>query len=188
MINLSRSVSAGAPIISEIERRSGQQISACYQCGRCTSTCAGSFAFDYSPHRLMRLLQFGMVEEVLRSRTAQLCLDCMTCSLRCPMSIDVAAVIDTAKAIADEMGFKDTERDLRLFRRGFLKNVRRHGRLHEAGLLSWFNIRTRKFTNDLSLVPLLMRKKKIHVVPPRIRNKHEMRRIFREINGAGKPR
>jgi len=104
------------------------------------------------------------------------------------MEIDVAGVIETAKMVADEAGLKDTERNLRLFRRGFLKNVRRHGRLHEASLLLWYNIKARNFTNDISLVPLVLQKKKVHIVPPRIKNLREIHRIFREINDSRGPK
>ncbi len=183
MIRFPESINAGAALLAEIEKRSGQRLSACYQCGRCTSTCVAAFAFDYPPHRLMRLLQVGMVREVLASRAAQLCLDCMTCSMRCPMKLDVAGVIETAKAVADEAGLKDSERDLRLFRRGFLNNVRRHGRLHEAGLFFWFNLRTNNLFNDAGLLPPMLRKKNFHFVPPRIRHRRQVRRLFQQING-----
>ncbi len=186
MISFPISINEGARLLAEIEQRSGQRLSACYQCGRCTSTCVAAFAFDYPPHRLMRLLQVGMVREVLASKTAQLCLDCMTCSMRCPMKIDVAGVIETAKAVADEAGLQDTERNVRLFRRGFLNNVRRHGRLHEAGLLIWFNFKTNNPMNDVKLLPLVLRKKNFHIFPPRIKNRRQVRRLFREINGSGK--
>jgi heterodisulfide reductase subunit C len=184
LIPVSRNVAAGSAFVAEIERRSGQRVSDCYQCGRCTSTCAGAFAFDIPPHRLMRLLQLGMVNEVLGSSTAQLCYDCMTCSLRCPMNIDVAVVVETAKNMADELGLNDGERKTRIFRREFLRNVRRHGRLHEPSLLTWINMKTGRPVNDLSLVPLILRKKKVHVVPPRIRNLRDLRRMFREVHEA----
>ncbi|MFA6000530.1 MAG: 4Fe-4S dicluster domain-containing protein [Thermoleophilia bacterium] len=181
-IRVSSTIADGASVIREIERRSGERVSACYQCGRCTSTCTGAFAFDYPPHRIMRLLQLGQVEEVLNSRTAQLCFDCMTCSSRCPMTIDVAYVIETAKMIADERGIEGEEEGVRLFRLAFLKNVRRHGRLHEARLMAWINLRSGKIFNDISLVPKTLRKKKVHIVPPRIKNRREIHRIFREVN------
>lgn len=133
----------------------------------------------------MRLLQLGQVDEVLNSRTAQLCFDCMTCSTRCPMNIDVANVIEHAKMIADERGIEGDEKDIRLFRIAFLQNVRRHGRLHEARLLTWINLRCFKPLNDMALVSLILRKKKIHIVPPRIKNRGEIHRIFREVNGNG---
>ena len=185
-VRVSTTLARGGAIVAEIERRSGERISACYQCGRCTSTCTGAFAFDYPPHRIMRLLQLGQADEVLNSRTAQLCFDCMTCSSRCPMNIDVAGVIETAKIIADEQGIPGDEKGIRLFRRAFLKNVRRHGRLHEARLFAWINLRSFKLTNDLSLLPLILGKKKVHVIPPRIKNRREVHRIFREVNGSRK--
>lgn len=184
MIPVSKTVAEGAAIVSEIERRSGARLSDCNQCGRCTSTCIAAPVFDIPPQRLMRLLQLGEVNKVMVSLTAQLCLDCMTCSLRCPMNIDVAAVIEETKNVADEFGLTDAETPMRIFRREFLKNIRRHGRLHEPSLMIWINLKTGRPFNGLSLVGLIMRKKKVHFVPPRIRNLRHLRHIFRQINGS----
>lgn len=184
MITVSRTVSEGAAIVSEIERRTGMRVADCYQCGRCTSTCIAAFAFDIPPHRLMHLLQLGDFEKVLVSATAQLCVDCMACSLRCPAQIDVALIIETAKNVADEKGLKDTEMPMRIFRREFLKNVRRHGRLHEPSLMTWINLKTGRPLNGLGLAGMIMRKKKIHFVPPRIKNLRHLRHLFRQLNGA----
>ncbi|MHB1390466.1 MAG: 4Fe-4S dicluster domain-containing protein [Thermoleophilia bacterium] len=181
MIPVSRTVPEGAHLAAEIERRSGMRVSDCNQCGRCTSTCAGAIAFDIPPHQMMRYLQLGLTDRVLDSATAQLCFDCMTCSLRCPMQIDVAVVIETTKNIADEQGRDGGQRGIGVFRREFLRNVRRHGRLHEPSLLAWINLKTYRPFNDLSLVPVLG-KKKLHVVPPRIRNLRSLRRMFRRVS------
>lgn len=188
MIEVSKTVEGGREIVAEIERRSGQDISSCYQCGTCSSTCAATFAFDYPPHLVMRLLQLGMVDQVLSSRTGQLCYDCMTCSSRCPVGIDVADVIETAKNIADESGIRGPLKDVGIFRRLFLKNVRKHGRLHEASLLGWFNIKSGRFLNDLSLVPLVLKKRKLHLVAPRIRNRKEIHRIFNQVKSKEDPK
>ena len=102
------------------------------------------------------------------------------------MNIDVANVIEQAKMIADERGIKGDETAIRLFRLAFLQNVRRYGRLHEARLLTWMNLRTFRPFNDFSLVPLILRNKKVHIVPPRIKNRAEVHRIFREVNGEEK--
>lgn len=182
MIPVSRTLTDSASLIAEIERRSGQKISHCYQCGRCTSTCAATIAFDHPPHRFMRLLQLGMVDEALKSRTSHICYDCMTCSLRCPMNIDVANVIETVRNMADEMGIESREKNLSKFHRIFLKNVRRHGRLHEGSLLAMFNLKTRRPFNDISIAWLVLRKKKVHITPQRIEHLRQIRRIFREVS------
>lgn len=182
MIPVSRTMKNGASLIAEIERRSGQKVSHCYQCGRCSSTCTANIAFDHPPHRFMRLLQLGMVEEALKSRTAHICYDCMTCSLRCPMEIDVANVIETVRNLADEMGIESREKNLSIFHRIFLKNVRRHGRLHEGSLLAMFNLRTRRPFNDISIAWLVLRRKKVHIAPQRIKHLRQIRRIFREVS------
>lgn len=182
MIKVTQSIADGAALVAEVERRTGQKVSHCYQCGRCTSTCAGSFAFDRPPHVLMRMLQLGRVEEAMSSKTAQLCYDCMTCSSRCPMNIDVAFIIETVSNLAHEQGIKYSIKSMGRFRSLFMRNVRRHGRLHEASLLTSYNLRSLQPRNDISLAPLILKKKKkFHFFPPRIRNRAEIRRIFDEL-------
>jgi heterodisulfide reductase subunit C len=186
MIDVTQTIVDGAELVAEVERRTGQKITDCYQCGRCTSTCAGSFAFDRPPHVLMRMLQLGRVEEAVASKTAQLCYDCMTCSSRCPMNIDVALIIETVNNLAHEMGIKYSIKSMWRFRSLFLKNVRRHGRLHEASLLTAYNFKSMQPSNDISLAPLILKKKKkFHFFPPRIKNRAEIRRIFDEIKDEG---
>jgi len=102
------------------------------------------------------------------------------------MNIDVANVIENAKMVADEQGVKGSEKEIRFFRLAFLQNVRRSGRLHEARLLTSFNLLNFKPFNDISLVPVILRRKKVHIVPPKIKNRGEIHRIFQEVNGGGK--
>ena len=45
--------------IREVERRSGQKVSRCYQCGACTGRCPNTFAYDVPVNRVMRLIQLG---------------------------------------------------------------------------------------------------------------------------------
>ena len=33
---------------------------ACYQCGKCSNGCPVTFAMDYLPHQLIRMLQLGL--------------------------------------------------------------------------------------------------------------------------------
>ncbi|MDH5187239.1 MAG: heterodisulfide reductase subunit C, partial [candidate division WOR-3 bacterium] len=54
-------------IISLIEELSGQKISDCFQCGACTAGCPVAFAMDPVPSQAIRMLQLGLVDELLDS-------------------------------------------------------------------------------------------------------------------------
>ena len=40
------------------------------------------------------MCQLGQIEEILHSNTMWVCAACITCSARCPKSIDIAAVME----------------------------------------------------------------------------------------------
>ena len=49
----------------EVEARSGQNLSTCYQCGNCTAGCPASLAYDLPVNQIMRGVQLGLKDEVL---------------------------------------------------------------------------------------------------------------------------
>ena len=54
-------------------RRVKADVSDCYQCGNCSAGCPAAFTFDHVPNQIMRMLQVGLVDEVLSSSAIQLC-------------------------------------------------------------------------------------------------------------------
>jgi ferredoxin len=90
-------ISAGSDrsrIISEVENLSGQKILSCYICGKCSAGCPISSLMDIQPHQVIRLIQLGQDEEVLKSKTIWLCSSCFTCASRCPRGINLTAIME----------------------------------------------------------------------------------------------
>lgn len=56
-----------AAFTREVEERSGQNVSTCYQCGNCTAGCPAGFVYDRQVSQIMRGVQLGLREQVLRS-------------------------------------------------------------------------------------------------------------------------
>jgi heterodisulfide reductase subunit C len=81
-----------------VEELSGQNIFACYQCGRCSAGCPMVSKMDAIPSMIMRLLQFGDMR-VLDKNTYWVCASCYTCDVRCPKGIDIAKVMEALRQI-----------------------------------------------------------------------------------------
>ena len=91
-----------ADFVAEVERRTGQDLSRCYQCGNCTAGCPAGFVYDLQTNQVMHGVQLGLKDLVLHSKSIWYCLSCSTCSLRCPQSIDVARVMEGLRHMARE--------------------------------------------------------------------------------------
>src|SRR3972149_6970433 len=81
----------------KIEGLSGQKISSCFQCQKCTGGCPLTFGMDILPHQLIRLLHLGQLDRVLASETIWVCAACETCGTPCPNHIDIAHGMDTPR-------------------------------------------------------------------------------------------
>jgi heterodisulfide reductase subunit C2 len=173
----------------------------CYQCGKCSAGCPLAEQMDLLPHQLVRLVQMGRIERALRSEAIWKCVSCMTCSARCPKSVDCAALIDTLRQSAVQRRMASEER-LRtvVFQKTFLDNIRRNGRLCELELIGAFKTRTflkdKNFPllfKDAGLAPQLMKRRKFHLRGERVKDRQLVRRIFakceesRAVSGADVP-
>ena len=96
-------------IIAEIKAISGADVRACSQCGKCTAGCPLASAMDLMPNQILRLLQLGEHEPVLKSRTIWQCASCLTCAARCPKEVDPARVMDALRTLLMRQGVVHVE-------------------------------------------------------------------------------
>jgi heterodisulfide reductase subunit C len=87
------------PFVKKVEELSGQNLMACYQCGKCSAGCPAVSQMDILPNQIIRLAQLGQKEELLASKAIWLCASCMTCNTRCPKGINIAEVIEAVRLI-----------------------------------------------------------------------------------------
>src|SRR4030042_4933772 len=95
---------AGKGLIRVVEKMSDVDLSRCYQCRKCPSGCPVAKLTQSPPAEIVRRLQLGAGDELLGSDLVWLCLSCETCYARCPMEINVAAVMDALGSLAREKG------------------------------------------------------------------------------------
>ncbi len=86
-----------ASFIEELEMLSGQNVMACYQCGKCSASCPFVDSMDLLPSQVLKYAQLGKKEALLRSKTIWVCASCFKCSTICPKDIDVAKVMEALR-------------------------------------------------------------------------------------------
>lgn len=166
--------------VKQVEEESGQTLNLCYQCGNCTAGCPYTFAYDIPVSQIMRLLQAGQKETVLKSKSIWLCATCESCTTRCPNNIDVAHIMDVLRHIARREGYASV-RTVKTFWDSFLESVEKHGRVFEMGLLATYVARTGRFWTDADLGPKVLPKGKLHFKPHDIQGKEEVAKIFKRF-------
>jgi len=107
-VNLSRAVYIDIDL-KEVEEISGENLNACYQCGKCTAGCPSVSAMDVPPHTVIRLLQLGQIREVLKAEVIWLCAACQTCKVRCPKGVDLAKIMEALRQIILRKNITRTE-------------------------------------------------------------------------------
>ena len=167
-----------------VEELSGVDISVCFQCKKCSSGCPVAKLAKSRPSEIVRQLHLGAGDELLASDLVWMCASCETCSARCPMGIDVAAVMDALRRLALERGAPKPEGDVPLFNRAFLKTVETFGRSYEIGMIAAYKLGTGKLMNDTEKFPAMLKKGKIALLPPRGSDRKTVKRIFRKVKAS----
>ncbi len=71
-------------------------LSLCLTCGTCTNGCpvtGGEGAEGLDTRKVLRMLAYGMVDEVVESKFPWLCTGCGRCVHACPMGIDIVGIM-----------------------------------------------------------------------------------------------
>ena len=166
--------------LDAVEARSGEKVSRCYQCRKCTNGCPLAFAMDFTPNQVMRAVQLGLEEELLRSTTIWICASCQTCTARCPNDIDIAHLMDTLRQLSQESDVEPADPRILKFHQALLESVRSHGRLFELGMVGRYKLKTLDLTSGALLGAKMAIKGKLRLLPSRIKAKQEVRRMFKK--------
>ena len=169
--------------LEEVAATGEHAVSRCYQCRKCTNGCPLAFAMDLMPNQVMRMVQLGLRDEVLRARTIQICASCQTCTTRCPNDIDIAHLMDALRQLARRAGV-GAEPNIAAFHDAFLKSVRRHGRVFELGMTGGYKLKTGDYTGDMGLGMKLFGKGRLKLLPSRVKGRKAVRAIFEKSEAA----
>jgi heterodisulfide reductase subunit C2 len=186
-----------ATFAKDIINVSGEKINNCYQCKKCTAGCPITFAMDILPHQIIKYIQLGLEEKVLTSKTIWLCAACETCGTRCPNEIMLADMMDALRQRALASGYKNRigEKGTSAFHEEFLSSIKTNGRLYEAMMMAKTRMRSGRFLtylmkgewiSDIKLFIPMFFKGKMGLFPHRIKNRKEMKKIFKKFAIARK--
>ena len=183
VLEIPRTITPNLEFRKMIEETSGEKISSCFQCGKCTNGCPITFAMDIPPHKLIHLLQYGQDNDVLRSDTIWVCASCETCTTRCPNGIDIAHVMDTLRQLSKREGIKSSQNSIPVFHSAFLNSIKRHGRVHEAEMVVTYSIKDTGLVSLLKLTSYglaMFLKGKVKLLPHRLRGIKYIKNLFRK--------
>jgi heterodisulfide reductase subunit C len=162
----------------EVNERSGENVGLCWHCRTCAGGCPYVKAMDYHPHAVFRLVQLGLRREALESSTIWICVSCNTCSIQCPVAIDIPAIMDALRHMAVEEGVKIAQPEILKFHEEVLDSIKRYGRTHKLEIMMRYKVRMRQWFQDMDLGLKMLSRRKLDLTPSRIHRPEEVSRLF----------
>ncbi len=88
----------------------GDNIKLCFACGTCTAGCPVSEIDDeYNPRKIIRQVLLGMRKEVLSSPVIWRCVQCYSCSAKCPQNVKFRDVMKALREMAAAEGYVEAQ-------------------------------------------------------------------------------
>jgi heterodisulfide reductase subunit C len=164
--------------IEQVNSLSDQTIQLCYHCHKCTAGCPVADQMEYGPDHILRMVQFGEKEKLLKSSDIWVCVACETCGARCPNEINAARILGALREIAYTERTAVAEPNAVKFHKLFLMLVLNMGRMHEVSLLALHKLWTMNLFSDLPAGARLFMMGKVPLKPHMIKRQSEVKRIY----------
>lgn len=169
-------------ILKTIKEMTGVDVRTCLQCKKCTNGCPVTDFVKNPPSEIIRKIQLDMGNTILKSDLVWMCASCETCLTRCPMKIDMAAVMDALRVLAQQKGAPTQKGNVPLFNKAFLKTVEIFGRSYDIATIAAYRGGSFNLFQDVSKFPAMLKKKKIALIPSFKANKRNIKKIFNKVN------
>ncbi|MBM3241919.1 heterodisulfide reductase [Candidatus Poribacteria bacterium] len=171
-------------LLTIVESESGQTLTNCYQCQKCSAGCPVTPFTDYTVSQIIRLTQMNQASKVLSSSMIWLCTACGTCGARCPNDINMALAMDVLKKRAVETnGTKIDQNRINTFHSAFLDNIRKKGRLHEMGMMIGYKRKMGELfadiSGDMKLASSMRKKGKLKLIGKKIKGVRKIKKLFK---------
>ena len=88
----------------------GENIKLCFACGTCTAGCpVAEVDDDFDPRQIIRKVLLGMRKDVLSSPTIWKCVQCYSCTAKCPQNVKFREVIRALRQMAVAEGYAQAD-------------------------------------------------------------------------------
>jgi heterodisulfide reductase subunit C2 len=165
-------------LTTEVQKISGIDTRSCLQCKKCSSGCPVTALTKVHPSDINRGLQLNAGDTLFDSDLVWMCASCETCFERCPMKINMAAVMDALRILAVRNNASRQKGNVALFNKLFLKTVRMFGRTYDIGMIAAYKLGTSSYLKDTDKFPMMLLKGKIALTPSFKSDKKYTNRIF----------
>jgi heterodisulfide reductase subunit C len=174
-------------LAAEVKRRSGTDLNLCYQCRTCANGCPFVAAMDHPPNALIRMIQYGLRQQVLECGTIWVCVNCHTCSSECPNNIDIVAIMNTLTKMALEEGVQIGAQPILDFHLAVLRSIEDYGRTHKLRIMLRHKLTTGNWFKDFDLGLRMLTRRKLDLFPSRVKAVKQIHRLFAPYWKAAKP-
>lgn len=164
--------------VDQVENLSHANLSRCWHCLTCSGGCPLSEEMDYLPNAIIRMIQFGMKEQVLNSSTIWLCVGCNTCSVECPNGVDMAAIMDVLRQMAIKENSTIAEPGILSFHNAVVNSISRYGRTHKLEIMMRYKLSSKDLFSDIDLGLKMLSKRKLDLLPSKVKDKKAVRSLF----------
>jgi len=173
---------AQSTFLSLVESESGQKLTNCYQCQKCTAGCPVVSTADYTVSQLVRMIQMNQEDKVMGCSMVWLCTYCGTCGARCPNDINMGLAMDVIKQhiLKDETADIKEER-ISNFHTAFMDIIKKKGRVNEISLMRKF-LSTGELLSieNIKLGTSMMWRRKLKLIPEKVKKVKEIRKLFED--------
>jgi len=184
-------------LLTEVSKRSGQNLQACYQCRRCAAGCPVGEETGVTPDRLIRMIVLGDREEAFNNLLVWKCVACYTCGTRCPNNIQTARITETLKQMAKKSHAKPLIPRIADFHSAFMTSTRHLGRFNEIEALTIYETKTAikelsqgkmkavidEMIGQARLALDMMKKKRLHLGVDKVKARSEVQALFAKAKG-----
>jgi len=166
-----------------IEEKSNENFNNCYQCKKCTAGCPTAEFMEIKPNEIIRHIQYGNKDKLLKSEAIWLCVGCDTCGERCPNDIKISKLMGSLRRMAIEEKVEIADKVGYAFNTSFVESIKKFGRVHEATFLISYKLKTKDFfskaaIDDMKVGIKLFLKGKLPLFPKKIKDINEIKKIF----------